>query len=596
MKRALLAILALLVIAGFFGYQFFRTNLQVELPAYPQAEKTVWLEQNWTDAQRDWFHHADQGTLTFGIPYEWLVALDQPVIALAPGLLADPAYLDRFGFIPPSGRATAEALPVGFARGGPMPQQNGDPWLNPVTGKPFTGVGLTCAACHTGRLTYQGTEILVDGAPALTNLDKFRTALGLSLLFTRWVPFRFDHFADRVLGPSAGAPARQALHAQLLTVLDQVANIHALDDAVKAQSVSEGFARLDAINRIGNTVFALDMGRKGNYVGTSAPVHYPRIWDASWFDWVQYNASIEQPMVRNAGEALGVSAGVNLVGGKLPLYASTVQVQTIYDLEQLLAGKQPDENSGFNGLKSPAWPAILPPIDTKLADAGAALYGQMCQKCHLAPVTSHDFWASPQWLPPNAAGERLLHVEPVPIAHIGTDPAQAVGMAQRTVITAPALNLGTDKFGEALGKVVENTVNFWYDHQTPPTPEADRARMNGNRPNGIQAPLAYKVRPLNGIWATPPYLHNGSVPTLYALLSPVAERPTRFTLGGREYDPVNVGYRTDPLPGGFELDTAIPGNLNAGHEFSNDTGRPGIIGPLLTPDQRRALVEYLKTL
>jgi hypothetical protein len=76
----------------------------------------------------------------------------------------------------------------------------------------------------------------------------------------------------------------------------------------------------------------------------------------------------------------------------------------------------------------------------------------------------------------------------------------------------------------------------------------------------------------------------------------VAERPARFTLGGREYDPVNVGYRTDPLPGGFELDTAIPGNLNAGHEFSNDTGRPGIIGPLLTPDQRRALVEYLKTL
>ena len=52
--------------------------------------------------------------------------------------------------------------------------------------------------------------------------------------------------------------------------------------------------------------------------------------------------------------------------------------------------------------------------------------------------------------------------------------------------------------------------------------------MNGFRPNGVRAPLAYKARPLNGIWATPPYLHNASVPNIYALLSPVSERPTNF--------------------------------------------------------------------
>ena len=79
--------------------------------------------------------------------------------------------------------------------------------------------------------------------------------------------------------------------------------------------------------------------------------------------------------------------------------------------------------------------------------------------------------------------------------------------------------------------------------------------MNGFRPNGIQAPLAYKARPLDGVSATPPYLHNGSVPNLYALLSPVAERPTKFFLGDREFDPLLVGYETNPIPGGFELDT-----------------------------------------
>ena len=138
-------------------------------------------------------------------------------------------------------------------------------------------------------------------------------------------------------------------------------------------------------------------------------------------------------------------------------------------------------------------------------------------------------------------------------------------------------------------------MNTWYDGQQPPISEADRYRMDGNCKNGIQALLAYKVRPLNGIWATPPYLHNGSVPNIYALLSPVSERPATFYLGNREYDPVNVGYRTERLDGGFEFDTSVRGNHNTGHEFNNER-KEGVIGPLLAPEERRALVEYIKTL
>ena len=85
-------------------------------------------------------------------------------------------------------------------------------------------------------------------------------------------------------------------------------------------------------------------------------------------------------------------------------------------------------------------------------------------------------------------------------------------------------------------------MTYWYDSQDPPIPEQEREALNGYRPNGIQDPLAYKVRPLNGIWATPPYLHNGSVPNVYALLSPVSERPKSFYLGRREYDPICMGY------------------------------------------------------
>jgi hypothetical protein len=57
--------------------------------------------------------------------------------------------------------------------------------------------------------------------------------------------------------------------------------------------------------------------------------------------------------------------------------------------------------------------------------------------------------------------------------------------------------------------------------------------------------LGYKFRPLTGIWATAPYLHNGSVPTLYDLLLPPSDRPTSFYVGTREFDPVKVGFKTE---------------------------------------------------
>ena len=71
----------------------------------PPIHNAVWLDQNWTTEQRDWFHHPDQGTQTFGIPYEWFMALEQPALSLtAPALLSDPQYLDRYGFIPSGAR------------------------------------------------------------------------------------------------------------------------------------------------------------------------------------------------------------------------------------------------------------------------------------------------------------------------------------------------------------------------------------------------------------------------------------------------------------------------------------------------------------
>src|SRR4029077_10571975 len=134
---------------------------------------------------------------------------------------------------------------------------------------------------------------------------------------------------------------------------------------------------------------------------------------------------------------------------------------------------QPQEAHGFNGLRSPRWPAdILPRIDEALAAQGAVLYHDNCESCHLPPVDSPGFWASDKWLPPNAAGERYLHVRLIDIPYVGTDSAQAEDMLNRTVEVRRELGVDTNSFGEALGKVVENTVDYWYDKNTPPVPEA----------------------------------------------------------------------------------------------------------------------------
>ena len=105
--------------------------------------------------------------------------------------------------------------------------------------------------------------------------------------------------------------------------------------------------------------------------------------------------------------------------------------------------------------------------------------------------------------------------------------------------------------------------------------------------------LSYRARSLNGIWATAPYLHNGSVPTLYDLLLPAnadsncaKARPASFIVGAREFDPIKVGFISADYDG-FIFDTRIRGNHNSGHEY-------GSCG--MTEQQRWDLVEFLKSL
>lgn len=121
-----------------------------------------------------------------------------------------------------------------------------------------------------------------------------------------------------------------------------------------------------------------------------------------------------------------------------------------------------------------------------------------------------------------------------------------------------------------------------------------------------QSLLSYKARSLNGIWATAPYLHNGSVPSIYDLLLPVQRaddpadglyRPTEFKVGSREFDPRKIGLLTEGYEG-FTFKANKRGDSNSGHEYG--TARAPLVNGKaqepLTDEERWDLVEYIKTL
>jgi hypothetical protein len=167
----------------------------------------------------------------------------------------------------------------------------------------------------------------------------------------------------------------------------------------------------------------------------------------------------------------------------------------------------------------------------------------------------------------------------------------------------------TDADRKALWGPRKNCPNDWKESQYPAKKPQDSAKQPQDGEN-----LSYRARPLNGVWATAPYLHNGSVPSLWWMLMPAAQRPTQFCMGFRDFDPQQVGFHVEAneaphCRNGETLFSAndpdgkpIHGNSNLGHSLEAPPGegphqhKKGVIGRLLSDEERKDLIEYLKTL
>jgi len=177
------------------------------------------------------------------------------------------------------------------------------------------------------------------------------------------------------------------------------------------------------------------------------------------------------------------------------------------------------------------------PIDAPLAERGRPIYQKLCADCHE---------------PGGKYTNRLVALQ-----EIGTDPERLVTWTKGAA-------------DEANRRVKEMGID-----------RPDMVKQEG-----------YQNIPLDGIWMRAPYLHNGSVPNLRELLEPTSRRTATFYRGYDVYDPVNVGFITSGPEAerlGWKQSATTRGDGNEGHEGSD-------YGTELTPDEKEALLEYMKTL
>lgn len=570
--------------------------------AYAQVE---FLEQNWTPEVRQAYYTTSQGSRI--MPYEWFMALE--VSDSEESFVG--VRLPELGYLANDDTTNnPDKLPVGFVRD-----------VNLNTKANF--IGLNCAACHTNQISFDGKTFQIDGAPSLADMWGMLSGIDDSLQATRDNPAKFNRFANKVLGASAADPrATQKLKRQLNEFHNYWSQF--IEDSRTEHPWGRG--RLDAFGMIFNRVTSIDLGIPENSRKPDAPVSYPFLWGTSFQDRVQWNGSAEnsndvERLGRNVGEVLGVFAEAQFRASsifELPRPART----SAQRLNQVRL-----ENH-LKTLWSPKWPEHLGTIDTVKADAGEILYNENCVRCHA--------------IVPHKLQNTHVDVAMTLLSEVQTDPKMALNAALGTVSTGELKNLFRGRAsvprGEMLQKLVRLALISPYrdvesgdlldrlqtDDVFSPVEIKDFLREIGfsetealalveaNQEklveyyrdlrktikavkNGLDTTMAaadapptlkYKAAPLAGIWATAPYLHNGSVPNLYELLLPASERSPTFFVGSREFDPVKVGFESVQAEGTTQFDTSKPGNSNAGHDMYGE----------FTEEERWQLVEYMKSL
>jgi cytochrome c553 len=503
----------------------------------------------WNPENQAAFYYSDQGSWI--MPYEWAKALKLPN-----GQSFLSQLTSSYGYIPnPVSPSNPEGLPVGFLV------------ANPGTNN--QQLSMNCAACHTREIEVAGNKYRIDGGPAFSNTYAFFKEIDLSVGKILSEETAFNAFQAAVQVPAE-------------TLRTQLNAWYTPYNTLMTRSLPTehwGIGRLDAVAMLQNRVSGLDIGPDGNQniiasnIAVAAqPVRPPFIWNSGKQDYTQWagtsvNGDATYAFSRNTGEALGVfalfkpRADPAVTGGVNFLKENSIKYETVNNIQTFV-----------DQIGPPKWPW---PVDNAMALKGKVLYEITCASCHGIKKGENRPGNTNTWA--------------TPVQNVGTDksyyknftvPTTSSGIL--TGLTVPFSTNIVPASGAAsvsLFDVANSSALVQFDPSII---------LNIKAPTRLEGSFESKV--LQGVWSAAPYLHNGSVPTLAALLTPSASRPTSFQVGP-VYDTTNVGLATDQ-PGGsatvrVTTDCAtMNGNSNCGHEF----------GTNLTPAEKNDLLEYLKTL
>ena len=543
-------------------------------PACAQGaqQPVIYLNQAWSQEDREWYYNFSQGANV--LSYDIFLNLE---VADGQQLFRSDANSERYGLIPQPAnpRTNPDGLPIGISK----TVISKPAWKGAPTGE-FAGV--TCALCHNSELRYQGKRIRIDGGNNnALDMQAYIQAFDAAMQATLKDSAKFDRLASRLNATSSDAKAqlRARFEAQAL-------NAHEYATRSAATPSPWGTARIDAATMITNRVLANLPGIPENTSTPTAPVKPPFLWNAPQALWTQWAASVQDPIVRNLGETVGVYMDINLRASSPAegLFASNAAIPALQRTEDALGRLAP-----------PSWPEeIFGKIDREKARVGKALFVTHCASCH-------NVWPY-RWTEPNKFGKRFVLVGLTPQNYVGTDGTQAKVLRPFAITGSLSDNLPRELRGKAVVPTIDLRTSLMGEIIATALADlkmsdAEKANLHGYReyPEPPHPDLVYKAAPRDGVWATGPFMHNGSVPNLYEMLIPAKERTKKFYVG-RDFDPVKVGVDTIGKSGQFMLDTALVGNSNAGHSFENGPRGNGVIGSLLTDEERWALVEYLKSI
>ena len=524
------------------------------------------------DADRETFYHLSEGSEM--IPLALLQALERTRTPQDPpgeGLLPFMDDLARYGFIPDRKYdLNPAALPIGMTVD-----------RSPLTNRVM--IGFNCTTCHVGELWRDGRRVRIDGGPNMVQLNNLLGDVATELDATlRDLGGRRERFLAGIarhrrendqLFPSDRTLAQRA--ADLGTDLDLAKAFVGYLKAIpilKAQTATEnGYGRADAFGVARNLLFGKN---PQNVRPQNAPASFPHMWGIENTAWLQWGANMNSVMERNIGQSLGVGAQVDAES-----FAATSRLDHLNTLEHMVYRLTP-----------PTWPAdVFGAIDEAKAARGRDVYERQCANCHDRP-----FAVTPSG---------LVVYQLFTLKEIGVSPLIAENFDAPVIVDGKSVRFATAAFTVlenlkqhyyAAHQIPEQTQSEWENRTRRPPPEWKPAMRStlaeANDYPDTRGGRVLPAKPLAGIWATAPYLSNGSVANMWDLLTPAGARPKHFSLGSREYDVAKLGYRTTPdskAPAPpFEFDTSLTGNANTGHVY----------GTTLPDEDKWALIEFLKTL